>query len=157
MHVLGSRIQLTDGNKRISALLENRGFSPVDAVGAEFLLPAANGAPRVITLDHSTASPRLTAPGASPGVGCGTVLRFLWNPSPTWGGGTQFTFEREDHTVIATIDGSAAPEITIMRCWVEFVYTGTNSTDYAWRLGFNSGAFLDSTPAYFGVIAGAGA
>jgi hypothetical protein len=65
-----------------------------------------------------------------------------------FGAGTQFTFQREDATIVATLDGPATA--TKVNMWVEFEYSGG-----VWKLGASSGALWDG--AAYGVIPGTGA
>lgn len=128
-HVLTrARVVMADANQTIDV-----------TQGDRFTAPANNAAPRLITL-------KSTAP-AVPNTGeCMTVF---WTPGTAGGAGTQYTFQREDATVVATLDGSGTADTGA--CWVEFEYYGG-----VWRLGASSGTPYDGTASY-GVIAGPGA
>jgi hypothetical protein len=139
---------LPDKNLRIACSSYSEVLGPCDFGGSRFRLPAANASPRIITLDESTVRPEQ-----------GETITLIWIPTPTWGGGTQFTVKREDGTVIATFDGSSAPEVTTMYAWAEFEWGWpvASATGEGWRLGLSSGPRFDSTPAVYGVVPGAGA
>lgn len=100
-------------------------------------LPALNAAPRAITL---------TSTGVVPAEG--ECLEFIWNPGTAGGGGTQYTFAREDATVVATFVGATAGDTGTVCS--EFEFTGG-----VWRLGHSSGTSYDG--ASYGVVPGAGA
>lgn len=106
--------------------------------GDRFELPDP-AAPRVITLDHTVDSPVE-----------GEMLEFV---APVIsGGGTQYSFKREDATVVATFVG---PTVSNQPpCYfAQFERTGG-----VWRLAANSGCAYDGgAPADYGVIPGAGA
>jgi len=106
--------------------------------GDRFELPDP-AAPRIITLDHTIDSPVE-----------GELLEFV---APVIsGGGTQYTFRREDAIVVCTFVGSTVAA-TNPCYFVEFERTGG-----VWRMGMNSGSAYDGgAPAEFGVIPGAGA
>jgi hypothetical protein len=106
--------------------------------GDRFELPAINAAPRIITL---------TSTGTVPNEG--ECLEFIWSPAGAGGGGTQYTFQREDTTVVATFVGSTAADTGTV-C-AEFEFTGG-----VWRLGYSSGTPYDGVDSY-GVVPGTGA
>jgi hypothetical protein len=107
--------------------------------GARFVLTVNPAAPRTITLNHSTVPPFN-----------GETITCFWFPKTTAvGAGTQYTFAREDATVIATFDGSAAIDTGLV--WAEFEYVGGTG----WKLGTNSGTLYDGA-GYYGVVGGAG-
>lgn len=96
-------------------------------------------APRIITLDHSIDSPTE-----------GETMEFVC-PVIT-GGGNQYTFRREDATVVAAFGGSTGGGSN--PCY----YAQFERTGGVWRLGPNSGIAYDGgAPADYGVIPGAGA
>ncbi len=122
-----ARVTVTDASQSINV-----------SQGDRFEVPANNAAPRVITL---------TSTGTVPSAG--ECLEFIWNPAGAGGAGTQYTFQREDATVVATFDGSAVADTGTV-C-AEFEFAGG-----VWRLGYSSGTPYDGVASY-GVIPGAGA
>jgi hypothetical protein len=113
--------------------------------GDRFNLPANNASPRTITLDHTGVAPN-----------DGESLTFFWNPATAGGGGTQYTFEREDNTIIATFVGAQVADTGAVFAEFEFVQ------GVGWRLGKHSGTPNEYTPGpdtwtSYGVVVGAGA
>lgn len=123
-----ARVTVTDASQTINV-----------TQGDRFELPANNAAPRTITL-------KSTAPAIPNTSEC---VEFLWTPGVAGGAGTQYTFQREDTTVVATFVGSAIANTGAV--WAEFEFAGG-----VWRLGHSSGTPYDGTGSY-GVVAGAGA
>lgn len=112
--------------------------------GDRFVCPAANAAPRTITLKSTG-----TVPDA------GETLTFFWNPGTGGGGGTQYTFQREDATVVATFVGAQVADTGAV--FAEFEYTSGG-----WKLGQHSGTPNEYTSGpdtwtSYGVVPGAGA
>lgn len=120
-----ARIVLTDASQTVKV-------STGDSF--ELVTPAS---PRVITLDHSIDSP-LT----------GEELEFTWYASGSPGGGVQWTFKREDATIVATFEVSTVGGVTNPLYHAVFVRAGG-----VWRLGANSGCSYDGTTNY-GVVPG---
>ena len=112
--------------------------------GDRFVCPAANAAPRTITLKSTG-----TVPDA------GETLTFFWNPGTGGGTGTQYTFQREGGTVVATFVGAQVADTGAV--FAEFEYTSGG-----WKLGQHSGTPNEYTSGpdtwtSYGVIPGAGA
>lgn len=128
-----ARVGVADDNKTIGVAAG----SGIDYSGKRFLLAAVPGSPRTITLAHANATPEAEE-----------TMEVLWR-SGTVGAGTQYTFQREDATVVATFVGPT--DATYINVWAEFEYSGG-----VWKLGASSGSSYDDTADY-GVIPGAGA
>jgi len=130
-----ARVTLSDASQDVTV-----------AQGDRFVCPAANAAPRTITLKSTG-----TVPDA------GETLTFFWNPGTGGGGGTQYTFQREGGTVVATFVGAQVAKTGAV--FAEFEYTSGG-----WRLGAHSGtpneytniAMVEAWTSY-GVVPGAGA
>lgn len=128
-----ARVTVTDASQSINV-----------GQGDLFKLPANNAAPRTITLSHTG-----TVPTA------GETLTFLWTPAGAGGGGTQYTFQREDTTVVATFVGAQVADTGAVSAEFEFV-------GGVWRLSINSGTPNEYTTGpeawtSYGVVPGAGA
>ena len=131
-----TRVVLTDADQALNV-----------SQGDRFLLPAANASPRTI---------ELTSTGTVPNEG--ETLTFFWHPGTGGGGGTQYTFEREDSTVIATFVGAQVADTGTV--FAEFEFIGG-----IWKLGPSSGTpneYIPPTPGpeawdSYGVVPGAGA
>lgn len=131
-----ARVTLSDANQSVNV-----------GQGDRFLLPANNAAPRNI---------ELTSTGTVPNEG--ETLEFYWHPAGAGGAGTQYSFKREDATVVATLVGSSIADTGTV--FVEFEFVGG-----VWRLGRSSGtpcAYIPPVPGpeaweSYGVVPGAGA
>lgn len=134
-----ARVAVADATPKVLGLAAGGG---IDYAGKRFVLPGnPTGGPNVLTLNHSVVSPDE-----------GETLEVVWITTGAFGGGTQYSIRREDATVIATLEGSAAAEVTAMNVWAEFEYVSG-----VWRLGASSGCAVDSAVALYGVVPGAGA
>lgn len=125
-----ARTALSDANHTIS----------VDD-GDLFDLVAGPAAPRTITLKSTTIVP-IT----------GETLTFFWFPKRTAiGAGTQYTFQREDATVVAKFNGAATFDTGVV--FAEFEFNAG-----VWRLGKCTPTMYDvAGTQYYGVVGGAGA
>lgn len=128
-----TRVPLSDASQDVTV-----------AQGDRFTCPAANAAPRTITLKSTG-----TVPDA------GETLTFFWNPGTGGGGGTQYTFQREGGTVVATFVGAQVADTGAV--FAEFEYTSGG-----WKLGQHSGTPNEYTSGpdtwtSYGVVPGAGA
>lgn len=124
------------GSARVPLADANQTVKVTDGQRFELADPAA---PRTITLSSTTPTPDE-----------GETFEFIIPVIS--GGGTQFTFQRADTTVVATVVGptvSGQPQANFVQ--FEFV-------SGVWRIGANSGSAYDGgAPADYGVIPGPGA
>lgn len=130
--------------RRARVVLSDADQSVDVADGDRFVLPANNASPRTIELTSTSIVPFE-----------GECLEFLWTPGGAGGSGTQYTFEREDSTVVATFVGSTTTDTGAVYAEFEF-------TSGVWRLGKSSGTINEYTPGPdtwtpYGVVPGAGA
>lgn len=124
--------------------------------GDRFTLPANNASARTITLDNTTIVPE-----------AGETLTFFWNPGTAGGGGLQYTFERDDSTVIATFVGAQVADTGAVFAEFEYALISTGPDVYGWKLGKHSGtpneyvlvteSPRDESWTSYGVVPGAGA
>lgn len=132
-----ARVPVADSTTKTLGVAAGSG---VDFAGKRFVV-AAPSTPRTRTLKSTTVVPSE-----------GETIEVIWLQTVGFGGGIQFTFQREDATVVATFRGATAAEVTVMYCWAEFEFVSG-----VWRLGATNGMAVDSANALFGVVPGAGA
>jgi hypothetical protein len=142
---LGGRKQVA----RARVILADSNHTITCDQGDRFELPASNAAPRTITLST----------GGAFTIASGEMLTFFWNPGGAGGGGAQYTFVRQDLTVVATFVGAQLADTGAV--FAEFEYlTGTG-----FKLGKHSGTINEYVPPVpgpeswdsYGVVPGAGA